>query len=109
MMPITARMAIAGAQLCASWGRIGSEIRMKPYDPSFSMIAASRTDPTVGAAVWASGSQVWRGHIGTFTAKPRNIAPKTRKAKVPVNAPAAPSSVNCGMSKVRSPDAPDSK
>lgn len=29
-----------------------------------------RTDPTVGAAVWASGSQLCSGHIGVFTARP---------------------------------------
>ena len=73
------------------------------------MIAARSTDPTVGAAVWASGSQVWSGHIGTLTAKPRNMATKTRKANLPVKAPEAPSSVSCGMSKVRSPDSPDWK
>ena len=27
------------------------------------------TEPAVGASTWASGSQVWTGHIGTFTAK----------------------------------------
>jgi hypothetical protein len=33
------------------------------------MIAASTTEPPVGASTWASGSQVCTGHIGTFTAK----------------------------------------
>ena len=47
---------------------IGSEKRRKPYAPSFSMIAASTTEPPVGASTWASGSQVWTGHIGIFTA-----------------------------------------
>lgn len=32
------------------------------------------TEPTVGAAVWASGSQLCRGHIGVFTASPRPTA-----------------------------------
>ena len=27
------------------------------------------TEPAVGASTWASGSQVWTGHIGIFTAK----------------------------------------
>ena len=27
------------------------------------------TEPAVGASTCASGSQVWTGHIGTFTAK----------------------------------------
>ena len=26
------------------------------------------TEPAVGASTWASGSQVWTGHIGIFTA-----------------------------------------
>ncbi len=32
------------------------------------MIAASTTEPPVGASTWASGSQVCTGNIGTFTA-----------------------------------------
>ena len=40
------------------------------------MIAASTTEPPVGASTCASGSQVCTGHIGTFTAnanrKPKN-------------------------------------
>ena len=36
--------------------------------PSFSITAASTTEPAVGAWVWASGSQVWSGKIGTLTA-----------------------------------------
>ena len=46
--------------------------------PIFSRMAASRTLPTVGASVWASGSQVWNGHIGTLMAKPMPMARKTR-------------------------------
>ena len=64
-------------------------------------MAASSTEPTVGAAVWASGSQVCSGHIGTFTAKPRNKAKKTQKAKMPVNCPCAPRADSVSMSKVR--------
>ena len=33
------------------------------------MIAASTTEPAVGASTWASGSQVCTGHIGILTAK----------------------------------------
>ena len=46
------------------------------------MIPASRTEPIVGASVCASGSHVWNGHIGTFTAKPSAIAPNTTSWKV---------------------------
>ena len=28
-------------------------------------------EPAVGASTWASGSQVWKGHIGTLIAKAR--------------------------------------
>ena len=34
------------------------------------------TEPTVGAWVWASGSQVWNGNIGTLTPKPTNMPAK---------------------------------
>ncbi len=39
------------------------------------MMAASTTEPPVGASTWASGSQVCTGHIGTLTAK-ANRKPK---------------------------------
>ncbi len=41
------------------------------------MIAASTTEPPVGASTWASGSQVCTGHIGTLTAKARKKAKKS--------------------------------
>jgi len=75
-MPITASNPIHGAYFCAPYGRMGSAIRMNPYVPIFSMTPARSTDPIVGASVWASGSHVWNGHIGTFTAKPSATAPK---------------------------------
>ncbi len=49
---------------------------MKPYVPIFRRTAARITEPAVGASVCASGSQVWNGNIGTFTAKPRKKARK---------------------------------
>ena len=33
-------------------------------------------EPAVGASTWASGSQVWNGHIGTLMAKARKKAMK---------------------------------
>jgi hypothetical protein len=42
-------------------------------------MAASTTEPAVGASTWASGSQVWTGHIGIFTA---NDAKKASHAQV---------------------------
>ena len=55
-------------------------MRTKPYVPSFSRIAARITEPCVGACVWASGSHVWNGNIGTFTAKPMNMPAKIQMA-----------------------------
>ncbi len=46
------------------------------------MIAASTTEPPVGASTCASGSQVWTGHIGTFTAKARKNAPNSSNCGV---------------------------
>jgi len=42
--------------------------------PIFSRTPARSTDTGAGAWTWASGSHVWNGTTGTFTAKPRNIA-----------------------------------
>src|SRR3954451_11985208 len=63
--------------LMAARGSRGSEKRRKPYVPIFSRTLASTTDPAVGASVCASGSHVWNGNMGTFTAKPRKNAQKT--------------------------------
>src|SRR3990172_6980500 len=64
------------------------------------MIPASRTEPIVGASVCASGSHVWNGHIGTFTAKPRATAPNTTSWNPSVNPPPAPNSWSFKMSNV---------
>ena len=37
------------------------------------------TEPAVGASTWASGSQVWTGHIGILTAK---VAKKASHSQV---------------------------
>ena len=73
-------MPITGAHFTAACGRIGSAMRTKPYVPSFSRIAARITEPAVGACVCASGSHVWNGNIGTFTAKPTNMPAKIHTA-----------------------------
>src|SRR5204862_406389 len=80
MMPITARSPIHGAHSLAASGRIGSATRTNPYVPNFSRMAARITEPTVGASVWASGSQVWNGNIGTLMAKPMNSPAKISDA-----------------------------
>ncbi len=80
MMPITASRPIHGAHFTAACGRNGMAMRMKPYVPSFSRIAARITEPCVGAWVCASGNHVWNGNIGTLTAKPMNIPANTHTA-----------------------------
>src|SRR6185295_12501494 len=61
-------------------GNSGKEKRRKPYVPIFKSTLARITEPAVGASVCASGSQVWNGNIGTFTAKPRKNAQNTHHA-----------------------------
>ena len=51
----------------------------------------------------ASGNHVCSGHIGTFTAKPKNKTAKTNVANVPVNAPLEPSSISSGILNVLFP------
>jgi hypothetical protein len=50
-------------------GNNPSENLINPYPAILSNIAASNTDPTVGASTCASGNQVCTGHIGVLTAK----------------------------------------
>ena len=59
------------------------------------------TEPTVGASVWASGSHVWNGNIGTLIPKPRNMPPKIQSWVV--EAIPAAASGRTRMSKVPSP------
>ena len=101
MMPMTASSPIQGAHSTAPSGRIGIAMRTKPYVPSFSRIAARMTDPWVGAWVWASGSQVWNGNIGTFTAKPMNMPAKSQTWVF--LAMSAPFSTRYGMEKLSAP------
>src|SRR5581483_10978944 len=61
-------------------GKNGSENRMNPYVPIFSRTPASNTEPAVGASTWASGSQVWNGNNGTFTANATKNPKKSQRA-----------------------------
>ena len=36
-------------------------------------------EPAVGASTWASGSQVWTGHMGTLTANEANSASHSQR------------------------------
>ncbi len=44
-------------------------IRIMPYPPSFSRIAARTIEPAIGASTWALGSQRWSPYNGIFTMK----------------------------------------
>ena len=46
-------------------------------------MAASITDPAVGASTWASGNHVWNGHIGILTAKEAKKASHNRFCIMP--------------------------
>ena len=50
--------------------------------PSFSMTPARMTEPAVGAWVWAWGSHVCSGKIGTFTANAMANDAKSQRAVV---------------------------
>src|SRR4030066_387010 len=78
MIPITASVAMSGVRSMAATGNRGIANRRNPYVPILSRTAARMTDPAVGASVWASGSHVWKGNIGTLMAKERKKASQTR-------------------------------
>src|ERR1044071_8288482 len=77
-MPTTAsvRMIVLIVGVIAALGNSGTASSTNPNVPSLSMMLASTTEPAVGASTCASGSQVWNGNIGTFTAKARKKATK---------------------------------
>ena len=54
------------------FGSIGSEILKSPYPPILSRIKS--TLPAVGASEYASGSQEWKGKVGSFARNPKRIA-----------------------------------
>src|ERR1700733_4641813 len=69
MMATMESVNTSGANISVAEGNMGSEKRRKPYPPIFNRMPARITEPAVGASTWASGSQVWTGHIGILTAK----------------------------------------
>ena len=60
------------------------------------------TEPAVGASTWASGSQVWKGNIGTLMANPTKKARNTQNWRPE----AYEVSISRSRSKVYSPVAP---
>ena len=77
---------------------MGSANRRKPYPPIFSMMAASTTEPPVGASTCASGNHVCTGTIGILTAKAARNAKKIHICSVAVSG----SAWNAAM--LKSPD-----
>ena len=75
--------------------------------PSFRSTAARITEPWVGAWVWASGSQVWNGNIGTLMPKPMNMPPKistwVRQREVPAAFRSATPSASSAIENVSPP------
>src|SRR5216683_7845400 len=80
-------------RIMGSAGSNGSEKRMKPYVPIFKRTPARMTDPAVGASVCASGSQVWKGNIGTFMANAKKNPQKSHTFSGSANVCAAARSV----------------
>ncbi len=90
------------ATTAATSGRVatsGSMVKLKrssAYVPIFRRTPASITDTGVGACTWASGSHVWTGTTGTFTAKPANMAANATSFRVAGSSPTKlPSSPFC--------------
>src|SRR5262245_9292824 len=67
------------------------------------MTPASSTEPIVGASVWASGSHVWNGHIGTLTANPSPTAANTISWNACEKPPVAANRVSWTTSNVCTP------
>src|ERR1700716_1020638 len=57
-------------------GNKGTAMRRKPYAPALPITPAKVTSIGVGAARYASGSQLWNGNSGVFIA---NASAKTKK------------------------------
>ena len=67
-MPITPSVSMTGPNHEDASGNKKMPNRMSPYVPIFSITPARMTEPAVGASVWASGSHVCSGKIGTLMA-----------------------------------------
>src|SRR5215510_13191912 len=85
MMPTMASREITGENAWLMCGNNGKLNRTRPYVPILSRTPASRTDPAVGASTCASGSHVWNGNNGTFTANARKNAMNNHASIVGLN------------------------
>ena len=95
-MLIAPRIAATQYTSWAPCGSIWTFTRIRAYPPSFRRTPARITDPPVGASTWASGSHVWRGHVGSFVANPARRAMNRRFWTVPAgtSAPVRASSIS---------------
>ena len=73
---------MSGVAARVASGKRGIAKRRKPYVPILRSTPARMTEPPVGASTWASGSQVWSGNIGTFTANASAKAVKSHSCSV---------------------------
>ena len=80
-------------RIAGSAGSSGSEKRTNPYVPIFSRTPARMTEPAVGASVCASGSQVWKGNMGTLMANAKKKPQKSQTFRPSGKCCAAVSSV----------------
>src|SRR5438445_10710369 len=78
MIAATARTGMTQRQSHQSTGcgNSGTAMRRKPYAPALPMTPAKVTSIGVGAAMYASGSQEWKGKSGVLIA---NARAKTKK------------------------------
>jgi len=66
-------------------------IRIRPYPPSFSRMAAKIIEPAIGASTWALGSHKCVENIGNFTINPvTNINQKIEEFTLIGNSIVAP-------------------
>ena len=78
MIAATARTGMTQRQSHQSTGcgKSGIAIRRKPYAPALPMTPAKVISIGTGAALYASGSQLWNGKSGVLIA---NASAKTKK------------------------------
>lgn len=60
---------INGYDMVLEIGSMNCAIRIIPYPPSFSRIAASTIDPAIGASTWAFGNHKCSPYRGNLTMK----------------------------------------
>ena len=101
-MPITARVAISGAQNFQPSGQRKMATRSTPKAPIFMSTPAWTMLTPVGAATWPTGDQVWNGQTAARMPKPRN---SSRKASFCWNTEKVPGCMRAVMSKLVPPAA----